>query len=46
MIEYEVKIKQLVDNLKASCYNAGLSGSGNDYKIIVQSFLYKFTRTA
>lgn len=32
----------LIDNLKALCTNYGLNNSGNEYKIITQTFLYKF----
>ena len=41
-IELENKIKSLIDDLKAVCNTYGLSGDGNEYKIISQSFLYKF----
>lgn len=39
---YTQKIKDLIDNLKARCNSAGLGGDGNEYKVITQSFLYKF----
>lgn len=39
---YNQKIKDLIDNLKARCNSAGLGGDGNEYKVITQSFLYKF----
>lgn len=32
----------LIDNLKAICHNFGLGNDGNEYKVIVQVFLYKF----
>lgn len=32
----------MIDNLKAICTNYGLGNSGNEYKIITQTFLYKF----
>ncbi|QUC66116.1 HsdM family class I SAM-dependent methyltransferase [Aristaeella hokkaidonensis] len=32
----------LIDNLKAICHNYGLGNDGNEYKVIVQVFLYKF----
>ena len=41
-IELEQKIKDLIDSLKGICNSYGLSGDGNEYKIISQSFLYKF----
>lgn len=34
--------KVLVDKLKSICGSAGLGNDGNEYKIIVQIFLYKF----
>ena len=34
--------KTLVDRLKAVCTQYGLGNDGNEYKIIVQIFLYKF----
>lgn len=36
------KAKQLVDDIKGICVNAGLGGDANEYKIVTQSFLYKF----
>ena len=41
-LNYTQKIKELIDNLKARCNSAGLGGDGNEYKVITQSFLYKF----
>ena len=35
-------IYALIDDLKAICSNYGLGNSGNEYKIITESFLYKF----
>ena len=32
----------LIDSLKAICHNSGLGNDGNEYKVIVQVFLYKF----
>lgn len=32
----------LIDDLKAVCHSNGLTGDGNEYKIITQVFLYKF----
>ena len=40
--DYTQKIKTLIDDLKARCNAAGLGGDANEYKIITQSFLYKF----
>lgn len=40
--DYTIKIKQLIDNLKAACSSYGLGNGGDEYKIMVQSFLYKF----
>ena len=34
--------KQLIDALKQSCGAVGLGNDGNEYKIIVQVFLYKY----
>ena len=34
--------KTLVDKLKSTCAQYGLGNDGNEYKIIVQIFLYKF----
>ena len=41
-LNYTQKIKALIDSLKARCSEAGLGGDGNEYKVITQSFLYKF----
>lgn len=38
----EQSTKALIDSLKQSCGNAGLGNDGNEYKIIVQVFLYKY----
>lgn len=32
----------LIDRLKSTTSNSGLAGSGNEYTVIVESFLYKF----
>ena len=40
--EFQQKVRELIDGLKAVCANYGLSGDGNEYKIITQVFLYKF----
>lgn len=34
--------RKLIDDLKAVCKDKGLGNDGNEYKIIVQVFLYKF----
>lgn len=45
-MENIVKIKSdtiaLIDRLKAITFNAGLAGGGNEYVILVETFLYKF----
>ena len=33
---------EMIDNLKAICANYGLGNTGNEYKIITETFLYKF----
>ncbi len=33
---------KMIDDLKSICTNYGLGNSGNEYKIITESFLYKF----
>lgn len=40
--EFSSKAKQLVDDIKGVCNSAGLGGDANEYKIVTQSFLYKF----
>ena len=40
--EFEVKVKELIDDLKGVCANYGLGNDGNEFKIITQVFLYKF----
>ncbi|NCU29749.1 SAM-dependent DNA methyltransferase [Candidatus Saccharibacteria bacterium] len=40
--DFSNKAKQLVDDIKGVCNNAGLGGDANEYKIVTQSFLYKF----
>ena len=42
MIDYTEKVRQLVDDIKAICAHNGLGGDANEYKIVTQSFLYKF----
>lgn len=38
----ETAIKELIDDLKSICANYGLGNDGNEFKIITQTFLYKF----
>ena len=40
-IAIEQATKQLIDGLKQTCGNFGLGNDGNEYKIIIQVFLYK-----
>lgn len=40
--EFSNKAKQLIDDIKGVCASAGLGGDANEYKIVTQSFLYKF----
>ncbi|MVX59186.1 N-6 DNA methylase [Streptococcus danieliae] len=39
---YKVQVQDLVDNLKAIFTHAGLGGEAGEYKLLTQSFLYKF----
>ena len=39
---FTIQTKELIDNLKGICANAGLGNDGNEFKIITQVFLYKF----
>ena len=39
---YKVQIQDLVDDLKAVFTHAGLGGEAGEYKLLTQSFLYKF----
>ena len=41
-LDFEIKTKELIDNLKSVCANYGLGNDGNEFKIITQVFLYKF----
>lgn len=41
-LDFESKTKALIDDLKSVCANYGLGNDGNEFKIITQSFLYKF----
>ena len=38
----EQATKQLIDALKQTCGSYGLGNDGNEYKIIIQMFLYKY----
>ena len=38
---YQQQTRDLIDALKAVCASNGLGNDGNEYKIIVQTFLYK-----
>ena len=40
--DFTTKTKQLIDSLKGVCANFGLGNDGNEFKIITQTFLYKF----
>lgn len=40
--EFISKTKDLIDDLKGVCAKYGLGNDGNEFKIITQSFLYKF----
>ena len=40
--EFSNKAKQLIDDIKGICASAGLGGDANEYKIVTESFLYKF----
>ena len=39
---YKVQVQGLVDDLKAVFTHAGLGGEAGEYKLLTQSFLYKF----
>lgn len=41
-LEFIQKTKTLIDDLKKVCADAGLGNDGNEFKIITQTFLYKF----
>ncbi|SDX98784.1 class I SAM-dependent DNA methyltransferase [Nitrosomonas sp. Nm33] len=41
-LEFQQKTKILIDSLKSICANYGLGNDGNEFKIITQTFLYKF----
>jgi type I restriction enzyme M protein len=40
--DFTVQTKALIDNLKGVCASYGLGNDGNEFKIITQTFLYKF----
>lgn len=40
--DFATQTKQLIDSLKGVCANYGLGNDGNEFKIITQTFLYKF----
>jgi type I restriction enzyme M protein len=41
-IEFQQKTRTLIDSLKSICAQYGLGNDGNEFKIITQTFLYKF----
>ncbi len=41
-LEFREKTKALIDSLKNICAHYGLGNDGNEFKIITQTFLYKF----
>jgi len=40
--DFQTQTKQLIDDLKNTCAAYGLGNDGNEFKIITQTFLYKF----
>lgn len=42
MKEIQKQTYEMIDNLKVICTNYGLGNTGNEYKIITETFLYKF----
>lgn len=42
LIGFESKVKKIIDELKALCTSYGLSNTGEEYKVISQTFTYKF----
>lgn len=42
MNEFTSSTIKMIDSLKAICANFGLGNTGNEYKIITETFLYKF----
>ncbi|MGY0216086.1 HsdM family class I SAM-dependent methyltransferase [Endozoicomonadaceae bacterium StTr2] len=41
-LAFQQQTKELIDGLKAICASYGLGNDGNEFKIITQTFLYKF----
>ncbi len=41
-IDFQSRVKALIDELKGVCASYGLGNDGNEFKIITQVFLYKF----
>lgn len=41
-IQFQTKVKNLIDSLKGICSSYGLGNDGDEYKVITQVFLYKF----
>lgn len=41
-VDFRRKTLDLIDGLKSVCANYGLGNDGNEFKIITQTFLYKF----
>jgi type I restriction enzyme M protein len=42
IVDFSNRTRQLVDDIKGICTSVGLGGDANEYKIVTQSFLYKF----
>ena len=40
--DFTTQTKELIDDLKSVCTSYGLGNDGNEFKIITQTFLYKF----
>ncbi|GAK50849.1 N-6 DNA methylase [Candidatus Moduliflexus flocculans] len=40
--DFTTQTKELIDALKSACTSYGLGNDGNEFKIITQTFLYKF----
>lgn len=41
-LTFEMKVKKIIDELKALCTAYGLGNTGEEYKVISQAFTYKF----
>ena len=41
-MDIRLRTINLIDSLKATCQTYGMGNDGNEYKIITQTFLYKF----